>query len=341
MNDDYQAILNDPELIAVRNSYMDRLADLRRPDYSGPVFVLDGIGGRGGCDPYLDPERWVAGALQDLAERAKEAGDPYVFRPLAVEFIPYGVHFVDKILGSDVFFEADQWYNRPLATPVGELTPPNLDNDPTWRLATRFALAFRDADVELPVLGLPVIASVLNIAVNVYGEGILTTMAMQPERAARDLQTINSLLCEMHAWYRQTLPASRRQPVVATHRTQPPDHGQICGCTTQLLSAAMYTDLIAPLDDALLSVYPNGGLIHLCGAHVQHIPAWRAMKSLRAVQLNDRAALDLEIYVNGLRDDQVIYLNPFPGMTAERALEITGGRRLVLVGGYGQLAKGG
>jgi hypothetical protein len=93
----------------------------------------------------------------------------------------------------------------------------------------------------------------------------------------------------------------------------------------------MYRDFVAPLDDELLSMYPHGGMIHLCGAHTQHIPTWRAMKSLRAIQVNDRATEDLEVYFNKLRDDQVIYLNPCPAMTARRALEITGGRRLVLV----------
>jgi hypothetical protein len=56
------------------------------------------------------------------------------------------------------------------------------------------------------------------------------------------------------------------------------------------------------------------------------------MKSLRAVQLNDRAALDLEAYFHGLRDDQIIYANLFDGMPLEKVLEITGGERVVIVG---------
>ena len=39
----------------------------------------------------------------------------------------------------------------------------------------------------------------------------------------------------------------------------------------------------------------------------------------------------LEAYFHGLRHDQVIYLYPTETMTVQRALEITGGRRLVLV----------
>ena len=105
----------------------------------------------------------------------------------------------------------------------------------------------------------------------------------------------------------------------------------MCGCSTQLLSPELYRDFIAPLDDRLLSVYPHGGMIHLCGAHTQHIPVWRDMQSLRAIQLNDRAAEDLAYYFNNLRNDQILYVNPCDTMPIDRILAITGGRRTVLV----------
>ena len=54
------------------------------------------------------------------------------------------------------------------------------------------------------------------------------------------------------------------------------------------------------------------------------------MKSLKAVQVNDRAAEDLQLYFDGLREDQILYLCPCKGMTVERAMEITGGKRLVI-----------
>ena len=88
--------------------------------------------------------------------------------------------------------------------------------------------------------------------------------------------------------------------------------------------------MIAPLDDRLLSVYPRGGMIHLCGSHAQHIPVMRQMKHLRSVQLNDRATWDLKAYYDGLREDQVIYLRPSEEMTVEKAMEITGGNRLII-----------
>jgi hypothetical protein len=64
------------------------------------------------------------------------------------------------------------------------------------------------------------------------------------------------------------------------------------------------------LDDEILSLYPGGGLIHLCGSHSQHIPTWRRMASVRAVQINDRATEDVELYLAGLREDQLLYVVP-------------------------------
>ncbi len=135
----------------------------------------------------------------------------------------------------------------------------------------------------------------------------------------------------MHKWYLDHLPLEQLQPVLPHTRAQPPGYGQLCGCSTQLLPPDLYEEFVAPLDEELLTVYPNGGMIHLCGVHTQHIPVWRQMKPLRAVQLNDRAAEDLEVYWNGLRPDQLFYVNPCPGMPVERIMKITGGRRLVII----------
>ena len=72
-------------------------------------------------------------------------------------------------------------------------------------------------------------------------------------------------------------------------------------------------------------------MIHLCGAHTQHIPAWNEMRSLRALQLNDRAAEDLAVYFHEMRQDVVFYVNPCEGMPVERIVEITEGQRTVVV----------
>lgn len=325
--------LTDADLIQAREHHFARLRSLYDGTLTDLPFVLQGRSGWTATSQYTQPGQWVEDSLADLAAHADAIKDTRIFRPLVIEAWQYGVHFVDRILGAEVY-DLDgtgNWQAHYLTTPVGELRTVDLDSNETWNLAARTAQAFVRTGVTVPVFGLPVIASVWNIAINLYGQEIILAMYTNPEAARRDLATINSLLCEMHRRFMSILPEGQLQPVCACGRCQPPGYGQLCGCSTQLLSPELYRDFIAPLDDQLLSVYPNGGMIHLCGTHTQHIPVWREMRSLRAAQLNDRAAEDLAIYFNELRDDQILYVNPCDGMPIERILEITGGRRAVMV----------
>ena len=326
-----EAVLNDPRLIAAWDRGVARLEQVGAPDGASRPFVLWGAYGTSATDPMAEPERWLAEALEDLAAQAERLLDEEVFRPLCVEFGPYGVHFIDRLFGAQVHFHEGQWWSKCLDAPVGTLQTPDLRDDPTWEATRRVAEAFVRAGVSVPVLGLPTLSSALNVAVNLYGEAFLMALQAGPEAARRDLATINDLLRTLHGWYRSAVPPSRLQQVVAAQRLQPPGCGQICGCSTALVSARTYANLIAPHDAALLGDYARGGMIHLCGAHTQHVGTWSAMQQLRAVQLNDRAAADLEAYFNRLRPNQVIYLNPCDEMPLEQALAITGGRRLVVV----------
>ena len=331
MKAETQARLNDPKLLEVRELHFSRLDALYAGKTLDHAFVLNGIPGRSQADPYKEPERWLDERLDSLVELSEKAMDPVVFRPLVIEYGPYGVHFIDRILGAHVYHAEGQWWVDYLDTPIGELEYPDLDTDDTWRLARDLAEAFMARKVAVPLFGLPTLSSTLNIGINLYGQKLLLAMLTQPEAAHHDLKVINDLICELHRWYLANIPMEQLQPVVAGWRTQPRGFGQLCGCTCHLISANIYREFIAPRDDELLSLYPNGGMIHLCGAHTQHIPAWREMKSVRAIQINDRASEDLEIYFNKLRDDQMIYLNPTATMTIERAMQITGGRRIVIV----------
>jgi len=325
--------LNDSSLIAARQ---DRFAALQLLFDGAPAkqaFRVWGTGSWGHCDMYRQPEQWIHEALGQLCLKTTDILDPAVFRPLCVEPGFFGVHFVDRVLGADVFELDGAWQVHELTSPLGQLRSPDLDTSPTWQLARRAAQAFLDAKVRLPLFGLPTIASTLNVGVNLYGGNLLEAFYTRPEEAARDLATINQTLIQMHRWYLEHLPIEQLQPVVSFQRTQPPGFGQICGCTTQLLSPALYRDFVAPLDNALLATYPRGGMIHLCGTHAQHLPVWRQMKSLRAFQLNDRAAADLPLYFQQTREDQILYVMPCPEMPREKILEITGGKRLVLMAG--------
>jgi len=222
------------------------------------------------------------------------------------------------------------WQCHKLTSPIGSLQPVALDHDDTWALERRIAKAFTETGVTVPVYGLPTLSAVQNVAMNLYGAELFVSMMTEPEAVHHDLRIINDLICGLHRWYIEHLPAWQLQPVLSYARTQPPGCGQLCGCSSQMLSPELYTEFIAPYDDALLSVYPNGGMIHLCGAHTQHVTTWREMKSVRAIQVNDRASEDLEIYFEELREDQILYVIPCEGMPLGKSMEVTGGRRVVI-----------
>jgi len=329
-------ILNDSTLLACNGKWFQRLQNLfdSKPDPFNDKHVI-GIFGTAGYSPvqnqiHINPEKWVHDNLESLAEKAQNITNENKFDPLCIEVDIYGVHFTDSIFGCEVFFQDDQWYNRYLPSEIGKLKRPDLEKCEAWHTAKRIAKEFVKQDVKLPLFGLPTIASALIAAVNLYGDEILTSLLADPDAARHDLEIINDTLCEIHEWFRKTIPANQLQCVLAFERTQPPGYGQICGCTTQLISGDMYNDIFAPLDEKLLGVYPCGGMIHLCGAHEQLIPTLRNMKSLKSVQINDRASLDIEKYYQGLRPDQIIYFMPCEEMTVEQAIEITGGNRLVI-----------
>lgn len=329
-------ILNDPDRIARRDVWFTRMSNLfeGRPDpYNDRhVFTLMGTVPRPEDPqmPYREPESWVEACLELLAEEPACTADR--FAPQCVEYPIYGVHYIDRILGAKVIFNAEsgQWYNEYLRSPIGSLEMPDLETDETWSLSRRAALAFLNADAALPLFGMPTLSSALNILLNLYGQDALLAIYEDPEAVQHDLDVINTLIRTLHAWYRAHIPARQLQPVISWCRTQPPGYGQLCGCTTQLVSGPMYREFFAPLDDALLGDYPHGGMIHLCGSHTQHTETFRGMKHLKALQLNDRAAADLGQYLAELREDQIIYLNPCREMPVEDALRISGGKRIVL-----------
>lgn len=325
--------LNDLDVQQAFDFHQQRLRDLFAGQLPDQVFVLNGIGRytENATGAGFSWEAWLDDSLAYLAGRADEARNREIFRPLTITYNPHGVHFVDKLFDADVFALETGWQVHPFTTPVGTLQRPDLDNHPTWQAARAFALSFLQREVSNVILGMPTIASVLNIAVNLYGQEILLAMKSDPEAARHDLEVISDVLLTLHRWYLEHLPAERVQCIIPDQRFQLPGHGQLCGCTTQLISKKMYAEFIAPLDDRLLSLYPYGGMIHLCGAHTQHLDTWKSLSSFRAFQINDRAAQDLDAYLQGLRDDQIIYVNVFEGMSFQRVMELSHGQRVVII----------
>ena len=327
--------LNNESLIAERDMWFSRMRDLfegRENEYNcKKVFTLHGIVPRPRDNSYLytAPEDWVTDCLE-LMLTQRGSGDEG-FTPVCVEYPPYGVHYIDKMLGAKVYHHAGQWNADYLTSPIGSLEMPDLDRDETWQISKRAVKAFLDADVKLPLFGLPTLSSPLNILLNLYGQEALIAMYDDEDAVRHDLDVINTLIRTLHRWYIDNIPKEQLQPVLSWCRTQPPGYGQLCGCTTQLLGKGLYDEFIAELDDAILGEYEHGGMIHLCGSHTQHMETFRNMKNLRSVQLNDRAAEDLELYLRGLRDDQIIYVNPCAGMPTDRIIDISKGERIVLV----------
>lgn len=332
MDSETRRTLNDAGLLGSRQRHVLRLQQLFDGTDSEPqAFLLSGVSKGGRAVVGEAPEARVDEALRSLALESHALMDVSVFRPLVVEFDIYGVHFLDRILKADVFDLDGSWQVRLVPWPVGELPVPDLGLDPTWRLARELAQAFVAADVRVPFFGMPTVASPLNVAVNLYGQSFLLALLDSPGAARRDLRIIADVQCKIHRWFLAHVPLAQLQPVVGAYRTQPPGFGQLCGCTTQLLSPGLYRDMIAPFDQELLQTYPCGGMIHLCGAHTQHLPVWHDMPELRALQVNDRATHDLAVYFGGLRPDQVLYVNPCDGMDVKRIMDTTNGKRTVLV----------
>ena len=326
-----RAILDDPGRVAARDAGFRRLEAFFDRAERGVFYHRGHVAQVAPELIYTDPERWVVENLEALAGRVADAApDDARLTVWCVEYPPYGVHFLDKVLGAEVFFQDGQWHNHHLKSEVGALAAPGLGNNETWSLAKRAARAFVASGVALPLFGTPTLSSALNIGVNLHGQEILAALLENPAAAAHDLRVVNDTILRLHQWHIANVPRAQLQPVISWDRTQPPGQGQVCGCATQLLSGPQYAEFAAPLDNAVLGLYPRGGMIHLCGFHTQHIPALRAMPALRAIQINDDAARDLPRYFHGLRDDQLIYLNPCEGMTAGDAIRITGGDRLVI-----------
>ena len=334
MQDSALDALRDREVAVVRERHFERLAAFFRREIRGEPFLLCGIPFAFTDSPRPDACLWesrLEEGLRTLASQAGLARHRRVHRPLILCWDPHGVHFVDELFGARVFMLDGGWQAETLGRPVGTLEPIDVDASATWVQLKSFTRCFLERAPDAVTLALPTIASPLNVAVNLYGQEIILAMLLDPGAARHDLRVITDTLCALHGWYLDHVPQERMQCIAAAGRTQPHGFGQVCGCTTHVLSPELYAGFVAPLDEEVLSLYPNGGMIHLCGAHVQHVPVWRGMAALRAVQMNDRAVVDVGTYYRELRDDQILYANPFPGMPVDGILGLTeGGNRTVI-----------
>jgi hypothetical protein len=277
-----------------------------------------------------EPCLWLDDVLNDMLEHAGESADKITFKPLVIEIDPLGVHYIDVLFGARVYFHSGQVWSDELEYDLDELRMPDLSRSEIFLDSVNLARKAVEFSQGRLFVTTPVLSCAINVGINLFGERLLETLILRPESAKRALNIINDLIIKCTQAFMKIIPDEIRRNSVAENRYAPDSFGQIDGCATQLVSAENYKNFFASLDNDVLGVSQNGGMIHLCGAHAQHIPTFRSMSKLRSVQINDRATDDLEIYYNGLRSDQIIYTAPTATMPLDRILKITKGERFVL-----------
>ncbi len=320
----------EPDVMAVQREHADRIRRLFDGERLEHVPVIGRLDQREYLDGPGSLASWMEASVAALESGIEAALNPVTFRPFMIEFWPLGVHFVDTLFGAEVYPAGDNFWTNPLPCGLADLTPVDLAADPMTAWAME-ALAILTTDLPPQVqLATPVFSSPLNIAVNILGERALTDLSAPGPGELRGMQAIADAIASLHEATRRRFPGSRVRFYASSGRYAPDGFGHVCGCTTQLVGPDTYARYVGPLDAQVLGVYPEGGTIHLCGYHTQHIPCWRAMENLRGVQLNDAAADDFEAYFHGLRDDQIIYIAPTAAMPIARILDLSGGRRVIL-----------
>ncbi|HGJ67049.1 TPA: hypothetical protein ENS27_16945 [bacterium] len=289
-----------------------------------------GLAGINEIDMLRKPDEWLDDVLKDMSQYAHESNDMITFKPLTIEIDPLGVHYIDAIFGADVYIHDQQTWSDQLDIDLDDLQMPDLSNNQVFQeslILTRKAVELTQGKIFITT---PVLSCAINIGINLFGERLLESLITRPESAKRALKLINDVIIECTKAFFEIIPDNIRRNSVACNRFAPDCFGQIDGCATQLVSENQYSNFFAELDDELLSISKNGGMMHLCGTHTQHISTFRSMKNLRSIQINDRAAEDLNLYFNGLRSDQIIYVAPTASLSLDRILEITKGKRLIL-----------
>jgi len=289
-----------------------------------------GLWGTNAIDMLACPDEWTADCLSDMAAKQAALADEAVYAPAYFEVDPYGTHFIDAVFGAQVGFVEGQVWSAELPGDAGDLRPPDLATNPLLQGALRVAMCAAAAGGGRLLVSTPVLSCPINIGVNLFGQRLLVALLAAPAEARRALRVVTDVIIGCIRAFRGVIPAEVLRTTCTSSRYAPPGYGFIDGCAAQLVSAEAYRDFFAPLDEEILAEWPQGGMIHLCGACAQHIPTWQAMRSLRSVQLNDRATDDLELYVHGLRPDQILYVSPTATYPPARVVDVTRDRRLVM-----------
>jgi hypothetical protein len=328
---------------AIQQAHLTRLERLYQGIQPEMIIALDGtfygcshgLSGTNAIDMLAAPNQWLADVLGDMNRQAERLADEVTFRPPVIELDALGVHFIDALFGAKTRFHGDQVWAEELEIELEELQCPDLACSAvlqkTLRLAECAVEAVRQAAGDGQIfIATPVLSCAINVAINLFGERLLMALHTRQEAARRVLAIINDTILQAANAIASAIPAGLRRNSVAENRLAPPGVGQFDGCATQLVSRRDYLEFFAPLDADLIRLFPGGALMHLCGAHTQHVPTWASMPGLRAVQLNDRAVEDLQRYYTTLPAGVIFYLCPSQTMPVERIIELTGGKNVIL-----------
>jgi len=289
-----------------------------------------GLWGTNAIDMLAEPDAWLDDVFAGMAACADLYADTRTYRPLLIELDALGTHFVDALLGASVRFHEGQAWSEPLEIAPEELRRPDLARCRVLDRALALARRALERTEGRVLLSTPVLSCPVNIGMNLFGGRLLEDVAVRPEAARHALSVITEVIAGSMRAFAEAIPEHIRRVSVGCSRCMPPGFGLIDGCATQLLSARHYAAHFAELDDGLLRLHHRGGMIHLCGAHTQHLPIWRSMRALTCLQLNDRAAEDLEQYDAALRPDQIVYAAPCETVSVERIAAVGRRRRVVL-----------
>lgn len=297
----------------------------------GPMFgASHGLWGTNAIDMLTQPDEWLDDCLADMAAKAADLADRRTYAPAHFEIDALGTHFIDAVFGAKVTFHEGQVWSQELPGHVGDLQMPDLVCNPILQAALNTAAKAVRAGRGRIFVTTPVLSCPVNIGINLFGQRLLEALLDAPGQARHALRIITDVIIGCIRAFRRMVPPDILRTTVTSSRYMPAGYGFIDGCAAQLISAEVYRNFFAPLDAEILSQWPCGGMIHLCGACAQHIPTWREMEELRVIQLNDRATDDLEFYTAGLRPDQIIYVAPTSTYPQDRVLTAAAGRRVVM-----------
>ena len=230
MKPETHEILNDPELIRIRDDYFSRMEDVYDGCNDGqPAFVLSGL-----TPPCEVPEGATMEEAMHLdfdamATEAHLMRDSRIFRQLAASPSTDGKGWDRDLFGTPEEPDPVTKFHRRVE-PVGTLDPPDLDKCEAWRNMKRSTEIFLEADVKLPLFSAGGVTGPIVEAVSLYGaEKFLTAMLDDPDAARNDLQVIAGAAIEMRKWFVDNVPNQQLQGIIHRLRGQPPGYGQIDG----------------------------------------------------------------------------------------------------------------